>query len=80
MEEIAISKFKATCLAILDRVRKTHKPVRITKFGQPIADVVPPSAPVKHPGWIGSMAGTAQIKGNIIDPVTDEQDWDALHS
>lgn len=80
MEEIAISKFKATCLAILERVRKTHKPVRITKFGQPIADVVPPSAPPKHPDWIGSLAGTGQIKGNIIDPATNAQDWDALHS
>ncbi len=80
MEEIAISKFKATCLAILERVRKTHKPVCITKFGQPIADVVPPSAPVRQPGWVGSLTGTGQIKGNIIDPATDEQDWDALRS
>jgi prevent-host-death family protein len=80
IEEIAISKFKATCLAILERVRKTHKPVRITRFGKPIANVVPPPAAVKPPGWMGSMAGSAQIKGNIIDPATDEQDWDALRS
>ena len=34
MEEIAISKFKATCLSILERVRKTGKPIRVTRFGQ----------------------------------------------
>jgi hypothetical protein len=33
MEEIAISKFKATCLAVLEKVRKTGKPVLVTRFG-----------------------------------------------
>ena len=28
-DEIAISKFKATCLAVIENVRKTGKPVRI---------------------------------------------------
>ena len=42
MEEIAISKFKATCLAVLDRVLRTGKPIRITRFGQAVAEVVPP--------------------------------------
>ena len=46
MEEIAISKFKATCLAVLEKVRKTGKPVLVTRFGQPVAEVVPP--PVKR--------------------------------
>ena len=33
VEEIAISKFKATCLAVLEKVRKTRKPVLVTRFG-----------------------------------------------
>ena len=37
MEEIQISKFKATCLAVLDRVGKTRKPVLVTRFGKPVA-------------------------------------------
>ena len=41
MDSIAISKFKAECLAILDRVNKTREPVLITRFGKPIAEVVP---------------------------------------
>ena len=80
MEEIAISKFKATCLAVLERVRKTHKPVRITKFGRPIAEVVPPSAPTKRRGWLGAMKGTAQINGDIVEPANDEKDWEVLNS
>jgi prevent-host-death family protein len=80
MEEIAISKFKATCLAVLERVRKTHKPIRITKFGQPVAEVVPPSAPAKRRGWLGAMKGTVRINGDIVEPASDEKDWEVLNS
>lgn len=36
METIAISAFKATCLAVLERVRKTRKPILVTRFGEPV--------------------------------------------
>lgn len=78
MEEIAISKFKATCLAVLDRVRKTRTPIRVTRFGEPIAEVGPPSVPPKARSWIGSLAGTVRVRGNIIGPVASHQDWNAL--
>jgi prevent-host-death family protein len=78
MEEIAISKFKATCLAVLERVRKTRKPVRVTKFGKPVAEVVPPSPPPRPKSWIGSMAGTARIEGDIVGPISDPEDWEVL--
>ena len=42
MEQIPISKFKARCLAILERVRRTGKPILITRFGEPVAEVVRP--------------------------------------
>jgi prevent-host-death family protein len=80
MEEIAISKFKATCLAVLERVRKTRRPIRVTKFGKPVAEVVPPSAPPEKKEWTGSMAGTIQIHGDIVGPVTDPEDWEVLNS
>jgi prevent-host-death family protein len=78
MDEIAISKFKATCLAVLENVRKTRKPIRITRFGKPVAEVVPPSAPARPGSWLGSMAGSGKILGDIISPTTEESDWDAL--
>jgi prevent-host-death family protein len=80
MEEIAISKFKATCLAVLERVRKTRRPIRVTKFGEPIAEVVPPSPKAKKKRWIGSMAGTVRIRGDIVAPASDESDWEVLKS
>ena len=72
MDEIAISKFKATCLAVIERVRKTRKPIRVTNFGEPVAEVVPPSPKSTKKAWLGSMAGTAQIAGDIVSPACDE--------
>lgn len=80
METIAISKFKATCLAVLERVRKTRQPVLITRFGQPVAEVVPPSVAAAPEDWIGSMRSSGEIKGNIIDPAANSEDWEALLS
>ena len=78
MEEIAISEFKAKCLALLDRVHKTKKPIRITRFGRPVAEVIPPS-PVEESGdWLGAMADTVQILGDIVSPVIEETDWEVL--
>ena len=78
MEEIAISKFKATCLSVLERVRRTRKPVLITKFGKPIAEVVPPPVPERPARWLGAMAGTLRINGDIVSPASDEEDWEVL--
>jgi prevent-host-death family protein len=78
MEEIAISKFKATCLAVLEKVRKTGKPVLVTRFGQPVAEVVPPAIPKRPADWVGSFAGTAKIVGDIVSPAADEEDWEVL--
>lgn len=35
------SRFKAECLAVLDRVQRTRQPVVITKHGRPVARLVP---------------------------------------
>jgi prevent-host-death family protein len=77
MDTIAISKFKATCLAVLERVRRTKKPVLVTRFGQPVAEVVPPSPPPRPKSWIGSMKGTGKILGDIVSPISKETDWEA---
>jgi prevent-host-death family protein len=78
MEEVAISEFKAKCLALLERVRQTKKPLRITRFGKPVAEVVPPSPDTDQNRWIGSMKDSMQILGDIVAPIVDEADIQAL--
>jgi prevent-host-death family protein len=80
VEQIAISKFKATCLAVLERVRKTGQPILVTRFGEPVAEIGPPSPPERPTRWLGSMRGTAQIVGDIVSPASDEDDWEVLRS
>ena len=79
MEEVAISEFKAKCFALLKRVRQTKKPLRITRFGEPVADVVPPTPEPEQNAWIGSMKDTMQILGDIVSPIVDETGTKAMH-
>ena len=74
MEDIAISKFKATCLAVLEQVRKTGQPVLVTRFGQPIAEIYPPAS-LCTPRRFGARIGSGVIVGDIVGPISDESDW-----
>lgn len=78
MEEVSISEFKAKCLAILEQVRKTKKPIRITRFGKPVAEVVPPTPGKERKSWLGCMKGRGMILGDIISPATDPEEWEVL--
>jgi prevent-host-death family protein len=77
MKEVPISEFKAKCAALLSQVQKTKKPIRITRFGKPVAEVVPATT-LRSKDWIGSMKGKCEILGDIISPASDESDWEVL--
>jgi len=77
MKEIAVSEFKAKCLALLQQVQRSKQPLRVTRFGKPIADVVPPTQSTPA-DWVGSMKTTLEIVGDIVSPADDENDWEAL--
>ena len=76
MEQIAISKFKATCLAVLNKVKNTGEPILITRFGVPVAKIVPPGAPGVAPRF-GTGVGSMEILGDIVGPISDISDWEA---
>jgi prevent-host-death family protein len=77
MEEIQISKFKATCLAVLERVRRTNQPIRVTRFGKPVAEIVPPSVASKPKRRLGVLNENIRIVGDIVGPIGDISDWEA---
>ena len=77
METVAISKFKATCLALLDRVKKTGQPLLITRRGEPIAQVVPPPPEPPRGSTFGAMAGSIEFVGDVVEPL-GEDDWDVF--
>ena len=78
MKEVAISEFKAKCLALIEQVHQTKQPLRVTKFGKVWAEVVPPSANTQSGHWIGSMKDEIKILGDIVSPASNENDWEVL--
>ena len=76
VKTMGIAKFKATCLSVLNEVGKTGKPLLITKRGEPVAQILPP--PAQQPGsWLGSLAGSGEIVGDLILPPIKAKDWKA---
>ncbi len=66
--------FKAKCLQIMDEVAATREPVIVTKFGKPVAKLVPIAE--KKFDIIGAMRGSVLWEGDIISPIDVE--WDAM--
>lgn len=69
---IAASKFKAECLALLDRVARTGEPIVVTKRGRPVAKVVPIEDERAPP-----LLGSVEVKGDIVGPILDA--WELDH-
>ena len=79
-DEVTISKFKATCLALLAKVKRTGRPILVTRRGEPIAQIVPPPRPEKPASWLGSFSATGRITGDILSPPIPDSDWEAFRS
>ena len=76
MRDIPISKFKAKCLGLIEQVHKTRQPLRITRHGIPVAEVIP-TGPDRKRKFVGDMVGTAEIVGDIVSPIIDLEDIEA---
>ncbi|MDO9529441.1 MAG: type II toxin-antitoxin system prevent-host-death family antitoxin [Syntrophales bacterium] len=77
-ETIAISKFKATCLAVLNKVKQTGQPVLVTRRGEPIALIEPPPKPQMRESWLGMFRSRGTITGDIVSPAVSSREWEAL--
>ena len=71
METLSVSKFKATCLAVLEEVRTKKKRIIITKRGKPIAEVVP----VDYESKDIPLKDTITYMGDIVSPVAEDE-WE----
>jgi prevent-host-death family protein len=78
MIEVTISEFKAKCSALLEQVRLTRQPIRITRFGKPVAEIVPTAIVQDRASLMGSMRDSIKILGDIISPASDEDEWEVL--
>jgi prevent-host-death family protein len=74
--DIPAGQFKAKCLQIMDQVARSRQPVTITKRGKPVAKLVPADEPAELEPLFGYMAGTAEIRGDIVKSL--DVGWSAL--
>lgn len=77
MEELSVSRFKATCLAVLEKVRTTREPVLVTKRGEPIAEVVPVSRAGGEPRRLGVLVGRGAVVGDVVEPAAGLEKWES---
>ena len=73
---IKASEFKAKCLKLMDEVNATGETLTVTKNGKPVVEVRP--AVRKRRTLLGLHKGLGEIRGDIISPAFDEDDWEML--
>jgi prevent-host-death family protein len=76
MKSVNISEFKAKCLRLIEQVDKTRQPLRITRHGRPVAELIP-AGPDRKRKFLGDMTGTVEILGDIVSPVIDLEEFEA---
>lgn len=72
---VPAARFKAQCLALMDRVGETGEEIVITKHARPVAKLVPfaPRSPGRRP-LFGRSRGVIQIVGDVVSAVGP--DWE----
>ena len=83
---IAAGDFKARCLALMDRVRDEGVEFVITKYGHPVARLVPCEPKREVPILRGMGRDQVIIHGDLTEPTFGDEpadgmlaNWDALH-
>ena len=72
--ELSATEFKATCLKVMEDVRRSRKPVIVSKRGKPIVKIVPVEEQRRRP-LFGYLKGTVKIVGDIVG--RDPEAWDS---
>ena len=75
MIKIPAGEFKAKCLKLMDEVQNLHHEIVITKYGKPVAMLVPARPEKKSKDSIvGFMKDSVQIYGDIL---STGESWNA---
>jgi prevent-host-death family protein len=71
MQRIPAAQFKSQCLAVMEQVAESGRPVVVTKHGKPVVQLIPAKSDENE--IFGFMAGKARIIGDIENtiPVSD---------
>ena len=76
MSQMGAADFKAHCLQVMEKVRRTRQEVVITKRGVPVAKLVPADPPKKF--VLGALAGKFTSVGDIVSSPLSDQEWKVI--
>jgi prevent-host-death family protein len=76
MKKMAAGAFKANCLAVMDDVQAKHETVVITKYGKPVAKLVPVDP--QGDDIFGFLRGKVTITGDVVSPPLSRREWGNL--
>lgn len=77
MQHLAVSKFNALCVAVRALVGRVVRTIAVARLGKPVAETTPLSPRPRPPEWLGSLRATGSIRGDIVTPASDPNDWTA---
>jgi prevent-host-death family protein len=72
---IPAGEFKAKCLKLMDDVQKHQREIIITKYGKPVAKLVPLKDKKGAASVVGALEGSVKIYGDLIEPTGER--WEA---
>ena len=74
MKTVSATEFKSRCLALLEEVRRTRRPLLVTRHGKPVAEISP-HVPVKTEAG-NPLKGSILSQDDLVSPV--DVRWDSL--
>lgn len=72
--QISVEQFKEKYSRFIDDVQKHHNEIIITKFGRPVAKLVPIMDEAVKKSLFGYMKGSVLIHKDILEPI--EEKWE----
>lgn len=76
MGTIAAGLFKARCLELMDEVARTREEIVVTKYGRPVAKLVPIDGPPPRPLFGRARHTVVHVADDAFEPTPDV--WSAL--
>lgn len=73
IQRLPAGQFRAHALALLARVERTREEIIVTRYGRPIAKLVPIEREERR--FVGSLSGQIEIRGDIVAPIGEP--WEA---
>lgn len=74
-EAVSATDFKTHCLELIDRIQRTRGEVVVTRYGKPVARLVPVER--EGPSAVGCLRGGVLDMGDLVAATGERWDADA---